>query len=155
MKGVTRQTTTHDTGNDVSSTKELETLANSIGDAILVVDEAYVDFSDRASTASLISKCPNVCVLQTFSKSWGLAGVRCGVCMAHEDIVDYLTKMKAPYNLNKMTSKVARNAMSHIDELMKNIKLIISERNRRFGTLGSSFFFFKISQRPAFFSHKI
>jgi histidinol-phosphate aminotransferase len=122
-------THTH-TGNDVSNTKELEALANSIGDAILVIDEAYVDFSDRASTASLISKCPNVCVLQTFSKSWGLAGVRCGVCMAHEDIVDYLTKMKAPYNLNKMTSKVARKAMSHIDELMKNIKLIVSERNR-------------------------
>jgi histidinol-phosphate aminotransferase len=117
-------------GNDVATTKELEKLANSIGDAILVIDEAYVDFSDRASTASLISKCPNVAVLQTFSKSWGLAGVRCGVCMAHEDIVDYLTKMKAPYNLNKMTSRVATKAMSHVGELMRNIKLIVNERNR-------------------------
>ena len=70
------------TGNDVATTSELEKLANSIGDAILVIDEAYVDFSTkRSSTASLIAKCPNVAVLQTFSKSWGLAGVRCGVCM--------------------------------------------------------------------------
>lgn len=119
------------TGNDVASEKDLERLAGSIGNALLVIDEAYVDFSvDRPSMSCLIERCPNVVVLQTFSKSWGLAGIRCGVAMANEKIVDFLTKMKAPYNLNKMTSQIATKAMSHLDDLMSNVKLIVGERER-------------------------
>eukprot|EP00940_MAST-03C_sp_MAST-3C-sp2_P002992 g2992.t1 len=119
------------TGNDVASTKELKWLAESIGDALLIIDEAYVDFSERESTASsLVAQCPNVVVLQTFSKSWGLAGIRCGVALAQEDIVDYLSKMKAPYNLNKMTSRVAIRAMGALTDFKKTVDAVVSERNR-------------------------
>lgn len=118
------------TGNDVASLACLEKLAGDIGDALLVIDEAYVDFSSRPSASSLVSRCPNVIVLQTFSKSWGLAGIRCGVAMADEAIIDYLTKMKAPYNLNKITSNIAVRAMGKLDVLTKRIGEIVAERNR-------------------------
>ena len=128
------------TGNDVSTTKQLERLANNIGDAILVIDEAYVDFSRRDSTAALVGRCPNVIVLQTFSKSWGLAGIRCGVALADPAIVDYLTKMKAPYNVNKMTSLVAISALESVDALSNRIDAIVNERERVFNQLAEMSF---------------
>lgn len=69
-------------------------------------------------------------MLQTFSKSWGLAGIRCGVAIAQEDIVFTLNKMKAPYNLNKITSRIAVEALKNLDGLATNVAIVKSERER-------------------------
>jgi histidinol-phosphate aminotransferase len=95
---------------------------------IMVVDEAYVDFSSQTSAISLVHKYPNLVVLQTLSKAFGLAGIRCGFAVAHCDIIQLMNNVKAPYNINKMTSEVALNAFTHISELKKNIEVLLDQR---------------------------
>ena len=69
-----------------------------------MVDEAYIDFSGTESACSLISKYPNVVVIQTLSKAFGLAGIRLGMAMADERIIQIMNNVKAPYNINKVLS---------------------------------------------------
>lgn len=95
---------------------------------LVVVDEAYVDFSDVGSALSLIHKYPNIVVLQTLSKAFGLAGIRCGFAIASPDVIQLMNNVKAPYNVNSLTSEVAINALNAIDELEKNVSTILSQR---------------------------
>ncbi|MGB0347902.1 MAG: aminotransferase class I/II-fold pyridoxal phosphate-dependent enzyme, partial [Balneolaceae bacterium] len=74
---------------------------------IVVVDEAYIDFSKNESFASLVDQYPNLVILQTMSKAFGLAGIRLGISIANPEIIDYMMKVKAPYNINKLTSEAA------------------------------------------------
>jgi len=67
---------------------------------IVVVDEAYVDFSRSGSVSTWVADYPNLVVLQTLSKAFGLAGIRCGMALASQDIVDVMNKVKAPYSMN-------------------------------------------------------
>ena len=92
--------------------------------------QAYIDFSDLDSCASLVNKYPNLVVLQTFSKSWGLAGARCGVAIANEQIVATMNKFKAPYNISKVTSRIAVSALQHLEQLVENVQKIKQERSR-------------------------
>ena len=102
--------------------------ASSQYEGLVVVDEAYVDFSDKGSAVSLIAKYPNVVVLQTLSKAFGLAGIRCGFAIASPDVIQLMNNVKAPYNINKLTSEVAINALKSIETMEKNISLILSQR---------------------------
>ena len=96
---------------------------------IVVVDEAYIDFAGEGSSAvSLIKKYPNIVVLQTLSKAFGLAGIRCGFCIGPPDIIQLMNNVKAPYNVNSLTSEVAINAMNSMETLNKNIQAILKER---------------------------
>jgi histidinol-phosphate aminotransferase len=95
---------------------------------LVVVDEAYVDFSDKGSAVELVNKYPNVVVLQTLSKAFGLAGIRCGFCIGAPDVIQLMNNVKAPYNVNSMTSEVAINAMKSISTLEKNIAQVLSQR---------------------------
>jgi len=95
---------------------------------IVVVDEAYVDFSSKGTAIELIQKYPNVVVLQTLSKAFGLAGIRCGFCLGAPDVIQLMNNVKAPYNVNSLTSEVAMNAMSSIQTLEKNIAGILEQR---------------------------
>jgi histidinol-phosphate aminotransferase len=95
---------------------------------LVVVDEAYVDFSDKGSAVELVNKYPNVVVLQTLSKAFGLAGIRCGFCIGSPDVIQLMNNVKAPYNVNSMTSEVAINAMKSISTLEKNIASLLSQR---------------------------
>jgi len=97
---------------------------------IIVVDEAYVDFSNETSAVSLITTHPNIVVLQTLSKAFGLAGIRCGFALANDDIIQLMNNVKAPYNINKLTAEVANNAMKNIHVLEKNVKTLIEQRNQ-------------------------
>jgi len=72
-------------------------------EGITVIDEAYVDFSSQPSWLSELDNHPNLIVLQTFSKAWGLASVRCGMAFASDEITGYLNKVKYPYNINNLT----------------------------------------------------
>merc|ERR1711862_244529 len=95
-----------------------------------VVDEAYIDFStDIPSAVQLIQKYPNVVVLQTLSKAFGLAGIRLGFAIANDDIIQLMNNVKAPYNINKLTTEVAINALKNIDVLNKNIQTILQQRS--------------------------
>lgn len=97
---------------------------------MVVIDEAYVDFSQSNSFAEKVSEYPNLVVSQTMSKSFGLAGIRLGMAISSEKLIHIMMKVKAPYNINKLTSKAAIEAFQHIDEMQDHIKQIIAERRR-------------------------
>ncbi len=99
-------------------------------DGIVVVDEAYIDFSRQGSLVNNIDDFPNLVVLQTMSKSFGLAGIRLGIALANPEVISYMMKVKAPYNVNKLTSRKAIQAFSNLDHVAENIKSILQERQR-------------------------
>ena len=94
---------------------------------IVVVDEAYIDFAERPSASTLIGECPNIVVLQTFSKAWGLAGVRLGMAIADEEIINVMNKVKYPYNVNVLT---AAKVMELVTKDGPDVRLILTERIR-------------------------
>lgn len=98
---------------------------------IVMVDEAYIDFSSKGSMIAYLDQCPNVIVLQTFSKAWGRAGLRLGVAYASPEIIDYYNKVKYPYNINAITQEKALEALENVaeekawvDELLDNRSLL-------------------------------
>jgi len=95
---------------------------------IVIVDEAYIDFSPQESMAPLVQQYPNLVVLQTFSKSFGLAGIRLGIAISNPQIIHYLMKVKAPYNINKLTTKTALDAFENMELMKFNIKKILEEK---------------------------
>ena len=104
---------------------EIEKVASNTDDysGLVVVDEAYIDFAGEGSSAvALIKKYPNVVVLQTLSKAFGLAGIRCGFCIGSPDVIQLMNNVKAPYNVNSLTSEVAINAMNSMETLRKNVQ---------------------------------
>lgn len=104
----------------------VEDILNVYKTGLVVVDEAYIDFSGTESACSLISKYPNVVVLQTLSKAFGLAGIRLGMAFAREDVIQLMNNIKAPYNINKLTAEVAANAFLNLDTYRKNVASILS-----------------------------
>jgi len=104
-------------------------------DGILIIDEAYIDFSRQASLAGNLTDYNNLVVLQTMSKSFGLAGIRLGIAMADAEIISYMMKVKAPYNVNKLTAQKATQAFSSIQGVKKNIESVLEERERVIGKL--------------------
>lgn len=97
---------------------------------IVVVDEAYIDFSCSDSLIRWIHDLPNLVILRTFSKAWGLASVRLGLAIAQEQVISYLFKIKAPYNLNLLTSCVALEALKAQGKMREMVREIVKERER-------------------------
>ncbi|MFN3839681.1 MAG: histidinol-phosphate transaminase [Cyclobacteriaceae bacterium] len=96
---------------------------------IVVIDEAYIDFASDVGFLPLLNKYPNLVVLQTFSKAWGLAGLRLGMAFASETIIAVLNKIKYPYNISVITQQTALKSIS--TELKdKQVELIKHERNK-------------------------
>lgn len=96
---------------------------------IIVVDEAYIEFSGRKSCIELLEKYPNLIVLQTFSKAWGMAGARVGVAYASEEIIKLITTVKAPYNINSLSLELILKTMDHPEQLSENVKGILFEKS--------------------------
>lgn len=96
---------------------------------IIVVDEAYIEFSGRKSCIELLEKYPNLIVLQTFSKAWGMAGPRVGVAYASEEIIKLITTVKAPYNINSLSLELILKTMDHPEQLSENVKSILFEKS--------------------------
>ena len=109
---------------------QIEQIARNCRNNIVVVDEAYVDFSTCESAVSLTKKYDNIVVMQTMSKAFGLAGIRCGFAIGHPSVIQIMNNVKAPYNVNKLTSAVARSALepAAIQKLKTNLKFILKER---------------------------
>ncbi|WP_439479201.1 histidinol-phosphate transaminase [Chryseobacterium aquaticum] len=97
-------------------------------DGIVVVDEAYIEFSDKKSAIELLEKYPNLIVLQTFSKAWGMAGARVGIAYASEEIIRLIYTVKAPYNVNSLSLNLASESLKNINEFKNNLQDILSER---------------------------
>ena len=97
---------------------------------LVVVDEAYVDFSDSGSLCHLMETHPNLVILQTLSKSFGMAAIRMGAALAHPKVIEWMMKVKAPYNVNQLTADAAMQAFDHVDKMHEKVRSIIAERNR-------------------------
>jgi histidinol-phosphate aminotransferase len=96
---------------------------------IVVVDEAYIDFSTKQSLISLIEDNNNLIITQTMSKAYGMAGIRLGMGFSSEKIINYLNKIKPPYNINVLTERKALEELYKIDEIEKNISIVLDQRN--------------------------
>jgi histidinol-phosphate aminotransferase len=96
---------------------------------IVVVDEAYIDFSSKQSLISLIEDNNNLIITQTMSKAYGMAGIRLGMGFSSEKIINYLNKIKPPYNINLLTERKALEELYKIDEIEKNISIVLDQRN--------------------------
>ncbi len=107
----------------------IEKLINSFN-GIVVIDEAYIDFSTQESWVSRLDEFPNLIVTQTLSKAYGLAAIRLGICYASQEIIAVLNKIKPPYNVNKLTQEAALNALKDQGKVQKEIHSIISERDQ-------------------------
>ena len=95
---------------------------------IVVVDEAYIDFSSKQSLISLINDNNNLIITQTMSKAYGMAGIRLGMGFSNQKIINYLNKIKPPYNINVLTERKALEELKKIDEIKKNIDLVLNQR---------------------------
>jgi histidinol-phosphate aminotransferase len=123
------------TGNLLSRDKITEVLKRFYG--LVVIDEAYIDFTKSNSFIRELKKFPNLVVLQTFSKAWGLAGLRLGMCFASEEIIAILNKIKYPYNVNIRTQELALDALENayrkdiwVDEILKEKGALAKELER-------------------------
>jgi histidinol-phosphate aminotransferase len=95
---------------------------------IVVIDEAYINYSKQQSFIRLLPEYENLVVLQTFSKAWGLASLRVGMAYASELIIDYLNKVKPPYNVNLVSQKLVVDALDNLDWVNTHVKSTIKER---------------------------
>ncbi len=95
---------------------------------IVVLDEAYIDFSSRPSFIKKISQYPNLIISQTLSKAWGKAGIRVGIAYANSEIITYFNKVKPPYNISHLNQTEALRALECIDIFKNNINNIIEQR---------------------------
>lgn len=97
---------------------------------MVVVDEAYNDFSDKPSLRFSIAKYPNLIVMQTFSKALGLAAARIGIAFTSPAVISYLNKMKPPYNISTINQKAALDKLKRIDAYRTQVRKIVQERER-------------------------
>lgn len=95
---------------------------------IVVIDEAYINFARYRSLIPELLNYPNLVILQTLSKAWGLAGLRLGMAFASEPIIDIFNKIKPPYNINSVTQKLVIEALNNTDRINDWIKTIVKER---------------------------
>lgn len=114
------------TGNDLLRS-EIEKLILGF-DGLVVLDEAYSDFSDAPSFLGDLDKYPNLIVFQTFSKAWGCAAIRLGMAFASSEIIGILSKIKYPYNVNELTQKQAMEMLRRYDEIERWVKMLKEAR---------------------------
>lgn len=116
------------TGNNLDR-KEILSLLERF-DGLVIVDEAYSDFSDEPSFLSELELHPNLVVLQTFSKAWGCAAIRLGMAFASSDIIAILNKIKYPYNINRLTQEEAIRMMEQYYQVRQWVKSLLEERTQ-------------------------
>ncbi|NEM98717.1 histidinol-phosphate transaminase [Pontibacter burrus] len=114
------------TGNSINP-ESIEAILDNF-DGLVVLDEAYIDFSDSPSWITRLPDFPNLVVLQTFSKAWGMAGLRLGMAFASEEIIALLDKIKPPYNINEATQELALKALEQDEQLKYMVEEIVQER---------------------------
>jgi len=116
------------TGNSFSE-KNIKTLLENFS-GLVVIDEAYIDFSDKKSWLGTLNDYSNLVITQTMSKAYGMAGIRMGICFASTEVISVLNKIKPPYNINELTQKSAVERLLNIKLLNLEINLITEEKRR-------------------------
>ena len=122
-------------GNSINR-DDVEMILNNF-DGIVVVDEAYINFSKQRSFVTDLKDYPNLVVLQTLSKAWGLAALRLGMAFASEEIIGYLNKVKPPYNISEPVQQLALQALDEIGQVNDMIVILVEERNKLEQSLAS------------------
>lgn len=103
---------------------------------IVLIDEAYSDFSGKPSFKTMTGKYPNLIVMQTFSKAFGLAAARIGMAFANQQIVKYFNKLKPPYNISSLNQRAALRQLAYYEKSLDQVRRIIRERERMKAALG-------------------
>lgn len=116
------------TGNSLDK-KDIEILLEKFN-GIVVIDEAYIDFSSKKSWSLEIENYPNLVVLQTLSKAWGLAGLRLGIAITNQQIISYLNKVKPPYNISGINQKIALETIEQTAVFEQNLSTLKKEKQR-------------------------
>jgi histidinol-phosphate aminotransferase len=114
------------TGNSIIRTDIETVLANFNG--LVVIDEAYINYAKQRTFIQELTEYPNLVILQTFSKAWGLAALRLGMAFAARPVIDVLNKVKPPYNINQATQDIALAALQNIELVNDWIKSTVTER---------------------------
>ena len=122
------------TGNKLNRS-DIYTLIESFKTGFVIVDEAYIDFSDEPSFILELAKYPQVIVMQTLSKAYGLASLRLGMAFAHSTIISLLNKIKPPYNIGGATQDIVYKALANTSFKEESVKTILTERNRLISSL--------------------
>ncbi|RKT00704.1 histidinol-phosphate transaminase [Flavobacterium sp. 123] len=116
------------TGNSFSDENVAYLLKNFNG--LVVIDEAYIDFSKKESWVNELDEYPNLIITQTLSKAYGLAGIRLGICYASAEVISVLNKIKPPYNVNELTQKRALDRLDNPNKINSEIESIITQREQ-------------------------
>ena len=116
------------TGNSIAI-RDLEAVLKNFN-GIVIIDEAYIDFSSVESCIKLLKNYSNLIISQTFSKAWGLAAARVGIAYANKEIINLYNKVKPPYNISKLNQQSAITALSNSTNYERNIQLILNEKER-------------------------
>lgn len=114
------------TGNDLNRL-DIELLLNNFP-GIVIIDEAYINFSRQKTFIRELTEYENLIVMQTLSKAWGLAALRLGLAFASEKMIEFFNKVKPPYNINRASQELGIKALANIKEVNQNIKNIVEQR---------------------------
>ena len=136
-------------GNSFSE-EVIETLLKKF-QGLVVIDEAYIDFSKQESWLKKLNEYPNLVITQTLSKAYGMAGIRLGICYASEEIIQILNNIKPPYNINELTQQKALERLQDKEGVAQEIETILFERNQLAIALRSISFIEKIYESDANF----
>lgn len=120
-------------------------------EGLVLVDEAYIDFTDEMSAVKLLDEFPNVVVLQTLSKAWGLAGLRLGICFASQELIRVLNKVKAPYNISNLTQQTVMNVLEQYEVFETKLSAIKAQRDRLICALAGTGLFERVYPSEANF----
>jgi histidinol-phosphate aminotransferase len=116
------------TGNSIIRTDIETILANFNG--LVVIDEAYINYAKQKTFIQELTEYPNLVVMQTFSKAWGLAALRLGMAFAAQPVIDVFNKVKPPYNINQATQDIALKALQNIEQVNEWIKITVADREQ-------------------------
>lgn len=108
--------------------EEIRKIAHALQNGIVLVDEAYIDFAQSESCLNFMSEYPNMVISQSFSKAWGIAGLRCGLLFASPELTEFLHRLKPPYNVNSYAQTQAIEALKHRKEYDALLHLLIDGR---------------------------
>lgn len=130
--------------------EDVELLLNNFS-GIVVIDEAYINYSRQKTFIQELTEYPNLIVMQTLSKAWGLAALRLGLCYASMDIIDLFNKVKPPYNINEASQELALEALQHTEQVNNWIKEVVEQKAHMIQELGMFSFVEKIYPSDANF----
>lgn len=123
------------TGNNMNRA-DVEILLNNFP-GIVIIDEAYINYSKQKTFIQELMEYPNLVVMQTLSKAWGLAALRLGLCFASLDIIDLFNKVKPPYNINEASQQMALEALQNTEQVNAWIKETVQQKDKLINELGN------------------